>query len=83
MAADRVDLRIPADQEQLIERAAAHGQSLSEFLRVAAGADALEDEARASCLRFGFRAPLDDPRHLFRGLKAVRKLGFEPPGQRP
>jgi GNAT superfamily N-acetyltransferase len=36
--------------------------------------DALNDNARAFYLKFGFRELLDDPRHLFIPLHEVRKL---------
>lgn len=40
--------------------------------------DALDDRARSFYLRYGFRPLRDDLRHLFLGLKAIRKLGLDP-----
>jgi GNAT superfamily N-acetyltransferase len=38
--------------------------------------DAIDDDARRFYEKFGFRSLLDDPRHLFMPLQAVRRLKF-------
>lgn len=40
--------------------------------------DALDDAARNFYLTFGFRALLDDPRHLFLSRHEIRKLKLDP-----
>lgn len=39
--------------------------------------DALDDAARNFYLKFGFRSLLDDPRHLFLPMHAIRKLKLD------
>jgi GNAT superfamily N-acetyltransferase len=40
--------------------------------------DAIDDTARDFYLKFGFTELLDDPRHLFLPMAAIRKLGLPP-----
>lgn len=40
--------------------------------------DALDGAARNFYLKFGFRSLLDDPRHLFLTMAAIRKLKLDP-----
>jgi GNAT superfamily N-acetyltransferase len=53
--------------------------SISEQVGVrAVEVDALDEPARNFYLKFGFRALLDDPRHLFLPLHEIRKLKLDP-----
>jgi GNAT superfamily N-acetyltransferase len=44
----------------------------------AVAVDAIDDEAKAFYLKFGFRSLLDDPRHLMMPMHEIRKLKLDP-----
>ena len=63
----------------LLVDALRRGASISAQIGIrAVEVDALDDAARRFYLKFGFRALLDDPHHLFLPMHEIRKLKLDP-----
>ena len=70
--------------EFLLLDALARTERLSKEMGVVAVVvDALDEQAKAFYLKYGFEELLDDPLHLFITLKVVRKLGLNSPRTLP